>query len=55
MTYQFYACLICKILFIKNMKTKRSKSKKEKTVVLSAAELTKFGMGVLTKADNVVN
>ena len=37
------------------MKTKRSKSKKEKTVVLSAAELTKFGMGVLTKAVNVVN
>ena len=34
---------------------KNTKSRKQKTVVLSAAQMTKFGMGVLTRAVKVMN
>jgi len=37
------------------MKTKHSKSKKQKELVLSTAELTKFGVGVMSRALKVVN
>lgn len=34
---------------------RKSKSSKSKEVSISAAEITRFGMGVMSKALNVVN
>jgi len=54
MIYQFYARLISKIHQSNNMKTKISKSK-PRELTISSAELSKFGMGIMSKALKVVD
>jgi len=54
MIYQFYAGLISKIHYFNNMKTKTSKSK-PKELTISSAELSRFGMGIMSKALKVVD
>jgi len=54
MIYQFYAGLISKIQYFKNMKAQTTKSK-PRELTISTAELSKFGMGVMSKALKIVN
>ncbi len=53
--YNFYAVLIFKTHCFKNMKKITEKSNKGKEITISASELTRLGMGVMTRALNVVN
>jgi len=46
--------LISKFIIQKNMKTKTSKTK-PRELTISSAELSKFGMGIMSKALKVVN
>jgi len=52
--YQVYARLISKIRQSDNMKTKTSKSK-PRELTISSAELSRFGMGIMSKALKVVD
>ncbi len=53
--YNSYAVLIFKIHHSKDMKKITEKSNKGKEITISASELTRLGMGVMTRALNVVN
>lgn len=53
--YHSYAALIFKIHHSKDMKKTTEKSNKGKEITISASELTRLGMGVMTRALNVVN
>lgn len=47
--------LIFKIHYSKDMKKTTEKPNKGKEITISASELTRLGMGVMTRALNVVN
>lgn len=55
MIYQFYVVLIFKNHMFQSMKAKSAKTNKAKEFTISAAELSRFGMGVMNKALKVVD